>query len=993
MNTHKMSILGLIALILTLVFTACEQPTDDPPAPTLTGIFAAYNGAAVSQNTPLNNLKANLTVMALYSDSTGKTLAPTDYALSGTLAIGTSAIIVTYEGKTATFTVTVSNKTLTGITLNTASVKKAYSQNEQLDLYGLLVTANYSDSSSVPVTGYTSSPVNGATLSTSGQITVTVSYTEGELTETAGFIVNVGGPAHVHQWGAWVTITPATETEDGEETRTCATCGEEETQPIVAFNHVHQWGGWTQTRVPTEIQDGEETRICSLNAAHQETRTLYATGTAGLSYTLIRFGGAYSVSKGTATSASTIHIPAYHRPNADSDYLPVMEIGKDTDSESSNAFGGIRYSSAYTVPNTTLTAVTFAENSQLGTIGRYAFWNCTSLTSVNIPASVAVIDRYAFSDCTSLTSVNIPEGVRDIYENAFQNCTSLASVNIPASVTYSNFAFYGCTSLTSVTFGEGVTSILSGMFSGCTGLTNITIPASVTCIANDAFRGCTGLTNITIPASVTSIYNSAFRGCTGLTNITIPAGVTSIDSHTFSDCTSLARITIPASVTSIGYGAFSGCTSLANITIPEGIAYIDSFAFYNCTSLTSINIPASVTSVGNNAFTGCTSLAGITVAANNTTYASQDGILYNKAKTQFILIPPNLSGNVTIPEGITSIGNEAFRSRTSLTGITIPASVTSIGQSAFSGCTSLTSIIIPAGVINGNAFEGCTSLTSVTIGEGVTSIGNNAFWNCTSLASVTIPAGVINSTAFEGCTSLASVTIGEGVTSIIGNYPFQGCTSLTAITVAANNTTYASQDGILYNKAKTQFIIIPQALSGNVTIPEGITTIYANAFNGCTGLTSVTIGEGVTSIYNDTFQGCASLTAITVAANNTTYASQDGILYNKAKTRFILIPSNLSGNVTIPVGVTSIDDNAFSGCTGLTGVTIPTSVTSIGQSAFSDCTGLTSVTCLPTTPPTLGTGVFTSAPTSLAIKVPSASVTAYRNATNWSAYASRISAL
>ena len=194
MNTKRVFAYGLIAVILALSFAACEQPTDDPPAPTLTGIFAAYNGTPVSQNTPLDNLKANLTVMAQYSDSTGKTLAPADYALSGTLAVGTNTITVTYEGKTATFTVTVyavPSKTLTSITLNIASVKTSYKQNEPLDLSGILVTAAYSDSTSAAVTGYTSSPANGATLSTAGTIIVTFSYTEGTVTRNADFTITV----------------------------------------------------------------------------------------------------------------------------------------------------------------------------------------------------------------------------------------------------------------------------------------------------------------------------------------------------------------------------------------------------------------------------------------------------------------------------------------------------------------------------------------------------------------------------------------------------------------------------------------------------------------------------------------------------------------------------------------------------------------------------------------------------------------------------------
>jgi hypothetical protein len=162
--------------------------------PTLTGITAAYTGtAAIYPTTPLNDLKASLTVTATYSNSTTQTV--TDYALSGTLTVGISTVTVTYEGETATFTVTVTtgtpSKTLTSITLNHASVKKDYTQNETLDLTGLIVTAAYSDNSNAVVTNYTSDPANGAALSQTGTITVTISYIEEAITKNNTFTVTV----------------------------------------------------------------------------------------------------------------------------------------------------------------------------------------------------------------------------------------------------------------------------------------------------------------------------------------------------------------------------------------------------------------------------------------------------------------------------------------------------------------------------------------------------------------------------------------------------------------------------------------------------------------------------------------------------------------------------------------------------------------------------------------------------------------------------------
>src|ERR1039458_3782010 len=317
---------------------------------------------------------------------------------------------------------------------------------------------------------------------------------------------------------------------------------------------------------------------------------------------------------------------------------------------------------------------------------------------------VTSIGDYAFYECTSLTSVTIPNSVTSIGYEAFNVCTNLASVTIPNSVTsIGGYAFADCSSLTSVTIPNSVTSIGEGAFAGCTGLTSVTIPNSVTSIGYEAFWACTGLTSVTIPNSVTSIGSYAFSECTSLTSVTIPNSVTSIGVAAFSNCTGLTSVTIPNSVTSIGDAAFSNCTGLRSVTIPNSVTSIGDYAFSECTSLTSVTIPNSVTSIGYEAFNVCTSLT-----------------------------------SVTIPNSVTNIGDAAFWDCYSLTSVTIPNSVTSIGYDAFSDCFRLTSVTIPNSVtsIGASAFWDCTSLTSVTIPNSVTSIGAGAFSDCISLTNV-----------------------------------------------------------------------------------------------------------------------------------------------------------------------------------------------------------------------------------------------------------------
>ena len=204
--------------------------------------------------------------------------------------------------------------------------------------------------------------------------------------------------------------------------------------------------------------------------------------------------------------------------------------------------------------------------------------------------------------------------------------------------------------------------------------------------------------------------------------------------------------------------------------------------------VTSVIIEEGVTHIGANAFRrDISTIQSITVAADNAHYSSEAGILFNKDKTALIFYPnKGQFYNYTIPNGVTSIGDEAFRSHISLTSITIPNSVASIEDHTFAYCESLTSVVIPDGVksVGEGAFSDCRNLTSVTIGNGVKSIGAAAFYDCRSLTSVKIGDSVttIGEFAFVNCDGLTSVTIPKSVASI-GKKAFAGSTNLTTITV------------------------------------------------------------------------------------------------------------------------------------------------------------------------------------------------------------------
>ncbi|WP_177216041.1 leucine-rich repeat domain-containing protein [Prevotella sp. tf2-5] len=599
--------------------------------------------------------------------------------------------------------------------------------------------------------------------------------------------------------------------------------------------------------------------------------------------------------------------------------LTSIEIPASVTSIGGSAFWNCSY----------LATVTFAEDSQLTSIGNNAF-NNTGLTSINIPASVTTIGNNAFRNCSGLATVTFAAGsqLTSIGNIAF-NYTGLTSINIPASVTsIGNGAFINCSNLEAMTVdGENavydsrdncnaiIEKSSNTLIAGCK---NTTIPDDVTIIRDYAFNGCTGLTSIEIPASVTSIGGYAFYGCTGLTSIEIPAGVTSIGVSAFEGCSGLTSIEIPAGVTSIGGSTFYGCTGLTSIEIPASVTTIGNSAFQNCSNLATVTVYAPSCTLGDFAFSGCDKLANIYVFSdlvdtyqikkNWKTYAGKIkgitggycGTTDHETDVVWVLTgeSPNYTLTITgtgamadyvpsdqpwkdyrssiktfvIGNGVTTIGNLAFGRCTGLTSINIPSSVTSIGCYAFYN-TNLTSIEIPASVtsIDYEAFSGCTGLTSVTFATGsqLTSIGDATFQSCSSLTSIEIPASVenIGDQAFDNCSSLTSIIIPASVTSI-GDHAFDNCSNLATITVYAPDC-----------------------------------TLGGSAFSGCNKLTNIYVLSNKVVSYKSAWSAYADKIAVIFDGTSTTTVNFDndvtvnGVLYNRtftaSKPSTVMLPFSL----------------------------------------------------------------------------------------------------
>ena len=410
-----------------------------------------------------------------------------------------------------------------------------------------------------------------------------------------------------------------------------------------------------------------------------------------------------------------------------------------------------------------------------------AFCECKGLTEAEIPDSVVEIGDFAFGG-TILETLDIPASVTSFGIGVFDVSKNLLSINVAPEneiLTSENGVLYDkekktlikypCRkSDTSYNIPVGVEAISHYAFEHSSNLKEIVIPDSVTEINWAAFWECTGLTNIKIPHAVECIPKELFYGCSSLMNVDLPDYITSLGSDSFAWCTSLTDIKLPDSLTYLGENAFQECNSLKSVVIPSLITKIQRGTFENCTSLTNITIPKSVTEIeavelfGEGVFEGCSSMQAFNVEPGNEFYASEDGILYDKNKTQLIKYPSKKSGNAfIISNTVTKIWNRAFEECVLLKEITIPNSVKGIGTAAFENCSSLAGITIPNGIttIYKDTFQGCSGLLDIALPDSLKYISDNAFFSCSSLKRIVIPGSVteISRWAFAYCDALETI--------------------------------------------------------------------------------------------------------------------------------------------------------------------------------------------------------------------------------------------
>lgn len=546
------------------------------------------------------------------------------------------------------------------------------------------------------------------------------------------------------------------------------------------------------------------------------------------------------------------------------------------------------------------------------------FKDIKNLTKImSWPSMLKSIPSQAFMNCTGLVQIErLPENIESIGENAFYACSSLdGHIYIPSKIAViGKDVFYGCKKLSSITVDENNTVYDSRdncnaiietetgvMIAGCN---NTIIPEGCTKINDRLFNGYTGFNKeLVIPNTVSEIGGSAFQGCTGITgNLIIPESMRSIGNNAFYGCTGLNILVFQEGLTFIGDNAFSGCTgltgkllfpnSLENIGVNTSDSYHDG-VFKGCSNITSVKFGSGLRTIAGQAFKDCKGIKSITFS-----------------------------------EGIETIGPRAFEYCTEIEGkLIIPRTIQVIGNGAFKFCNKITDVEINA--------ENCQIMDGVRYNYNAYTQMVGAFQGCVGITSVTL-SGVnhIGSYAFEGCTGITSFSIDDKLVSI-GSYAFANCTGLT----------------------------------GSFDIKDGVTRIGSNAFQNCTGLTEVQFGKDVTNIMDAAFSGCTNIEKLVVDNGNSVYDSRYNCNAVIKKTydelvigcKTTVIPDNVqiigkgafkditdfSGILTLPSACFVVRQEAFRGCTGISGLQLNEGLVYIETGAFQECRGITGELVIP----------------------------------------------
>ena len=625
----------------------------------------------------------------------------------------------------------------------------------------------------------------------------------------------------------------------------------------------------------------------------------------------------------------------------------------------------------------------------INSIGQYAFRECTSLKTIEIPNSLTIIGYGAFYGCNELESIVIPNSVTLIDEFAFDDCSSLTSVSIPASVdSIGKCAFYGCDALNDVyCFVIDPSTLAIGSSAFQRNPTNYSsrslyIPfGSISAYLSSSdwmlyfgqiieMGGSSSPNIVFADLNVKELCVQRWdRNGDGELSEAEAASVTSL-SNVFKDNSSITtfkELSYFTGLNSISSYEFNGCSNLTSVTIPNAVKRINYRAFYNCSKLTSINIPSSIKEIGERAFDYCNNLEKVDitdlVAWCNIDF---DNLGNPLIYARHLFLNGQEITDLILPSSVKSIKKYAFQGCFGLTTVTIPNSVKSIEHCAFKACMGLTGISIPNTVdsIGYQAFMGCSSLCQVTIPESVKFIGYSAFSQSENLTEVyslipdlslvttewdvfyTLSHDYSNRTLYVPLGSLAVYLASSRWSPYFAHIIEIGGSSSPNITFAdARVKALCVQnwdrngDGELNEAEAAAVSSLNNVFKGNSYITSfnefryftSVASIGESEFSECYMMKNISIPNSVTQIGRMAFYHCSSLESLSIPENV------------ESINEMTFVSCGNMTNVSIPNSVTYIGNQAFAFCSKLSSVIIPNSVTEIDTYAFQRCSDLSRI--------------------------------------------------
>lgn len=559
-----------------------------------------------------------------------------------------------------------------------------------------------------------------------------------------------------------------------------------------------------------------------------------------------------------------------------------------------------------------------------------AFENCTSITSVSMYESATIIGDYAFSGCTSLQSVKLSPEMTTLQKGVFKDCRQLLEIDVSGVRTFKTGCFSG-SYFTEVTIPDH--AHIEGSIFSDSYVQSVTLGASVTQLPYNTFRNAAKLTRVCLPDGMTGIGNSAFYGCVSLESITFPSTLKRIEQHAFSGCEKLANIDFSGASTQFFTDTFAGC----NVTLIKNWTALPDKALFDYLLYEGVQ--------------------------------SAQGMVYGQG--YLLCCDQAFSGPLTVPEGIHTINQNAFKGCSGVTQILLPDSLTTIETGAFANCSRLERLTLPEQVtyVGKNALQNCTALTYVYLPDSLQNVGELAIPTaqritiCTGASATTLSNALIdnvkgmhviqfrgtmqewgayytslNTTVFDYAT--IQCTDGDVIQEVFSQDIYSSNGTFTFTLTSDGTGTFKGQGMLPYYSIFNACLYTGRTSSDRVTkivLAEGITGIQTNThgesgFRGCTEIAEIVFPSTLTAIDKELFDTCAWY--------ETFNASTDAIYIGDV---LCMVPSSLTGTFVVRDGTVTIGTAAFADCKALTEIILPQSVQTIKNGAFSGCQSLCTI--------------------------------------------------